>query len=118
MIQENKPVITKLPVLSAQEEDDVMALAAVGFMPPEIAMYMKWPQDKRIAFCMLANTPGSEIAILISAGRISGRADSHMKLHAAAKDGNIDAIKMLREIQADNRFNELVSHMDNDELTD
>lgn len=107
-----------LPAISKKEEEDIMKLAAVGFMPREIAVAMEWPNEKRVAFCMLANTPGSEIAMMIAAGRALGRAEPQQKLQEAAKAGNIDAIKTLHKLQANNRFNELVTNMDDDEFTD
>lgn len=106
----------KIPELTKQEEDEVMKLAAVGLMPAEIAASMDWPRDKRLAFCLLARIPGSEIAVLISDGRASGRATPQIKLQEAAQAGNIDAIRTLHKLQAQNRFNELVTHMDDDEF--
>lgn len=118
MNQENNPTPPDLPVISKKEEEEIMQLAAVGFMPREIAVAMEWPREKRVAFCLLANTPGSEIAMMIAAGKALGRADPQKKLQAAAQAGNIDAIKTLQKLQANNRFNELVNHMDDDEFTD
>lgn len=118
MNTDNNPTPPELPVISKNEEEEIMQLAAVGFMPREIAVAMEWPREKRVAFCLLANTPGSEVALLISAGKAIGRADPQKKLQEAAKAGNIDAIKTLQKLQANNRFNELVNHMDDDEFTD
>lgn len=118
MSQENKPETPSLPVISQSEEKEIMQLAAVGFMPKEIAVAMEWPREKRVAFCLLANTPGSEVAMLIASGRAIGRADPQKKLQEAATAGNIDAIKTLHKLQANNRFNELVNNMDDDEFTD
>lgn len=103
--------------LSATEEEEVMKLAAVGFMPREIAVAMEWPRDRRTAFCALAEFPGSDVALLLAAGRATGRAMLQTKLHEQAKAGNIEAIKALQTLQANNRFNELVSFMDDDEFT-
>lgn len=114
----NNAVTPDLPAISKKEEDEIMQLAAVGFMPRDIAVAMEWPREKRVAFCLLADTPGSEVAMLIAAGKAVGRADPQIKLQEAAKAGNIDAIKALHKIQANNRFNELVNHMDDDEFTD
>lgn len=118
MNTDNNAVTSKLPAISKKEEEEIMQLAAVGFMPREIAVAMEWPREKRAAFCLLANTPGSEVAMLIAAGKAVGRADPQIKLQEAAKAGNIDAIKTLQKLQANNRFNELVNHMDDDEFTD
>lgn len=103
--------------LTGTEEDEILKLAAVGFMPSEIAISMEWPRDRRAAFCALAEFPGSNIAQLIAEGRANGRATPQMKLQEAAKAGNIEAIKALQTLQANNRFNELVAYMDDDEFT-
>ena len=118
MNADNNPAPPELPAISQKEEEEIMQLAAVGFMPREIAVAMEWPREKRVAFCLLANTPGSEVSMLIAAGKAIGRADPQKKLQEAAKAGNIDAIKTLQKLQANNRFNELVNHMDDDEFTD
>lgn len=118
MNQENNLTPPDLPAITNKEEEEIMKLAAVGFMPREIAVAMEWPREKRAAFCLLANSPGSEVALLIAAGKAVGRADPQKKLQEAAQAGNIDAIKTLQKLQANNRFNELVNHMDDDEFTD
>lgn len=118
MNTDNNAIIPNLPVISKEEEEEIMQLAAVGFMPKEIAVAMEWPREKRAAFCLLAETPGSEVAMLIAVGKTVGRAEPQRKLQEAAQAGNIDAIKTLQKLQANNRFNELVNHMDDDEFTD
>lgn len=112
----DKPTLPDFPLTKA-EETEVMQLAAVGFMPHEIAVSMEWPRERRAAFCFLANIPGSTISILITAGRAAGRAQPQIKLQEAAKAGNIEAIKALQNLQRTNRFNELVNNMDDDEFT-
>lgn len=112
----DKPALPALP-LTKGEETEVMRLAAVGFMPHEIAVSMEWPRERRAAFCVLASIPGSEISVLITAGRATGRAKPQIKLQEAATAGNIEAIKALQNLQRTNRFNELVSNMDDDEFT-
>jgi hypothetical protein len=103
--------------LSAAEEEEVMKMAAVGFMPGEIAVAMEWTRERRAAFCALAEYPGSDVALLIAAGRAEGRTMPQTKLQEQAKAGNIDAIKTLQVLQANNRFNELVTFLDDDEFT-
>lgn len=108
-----------LPIfpLTKTEEEDVMKLAAVGFVADDIAVAMEWDRERRAMFCALATVPGSDIAILISAGRAEGRAKPQMKLQEAAAAGNIEAVKALQDLQRNNRFNELVNNMDDDEFT-
>lgn len=103
--------------LTKAEETEVMKLAAVGFIPREIAVSMEWTRERRAAFCILANVPGSAISVLIAAGRATGRAQPQIKLQEAANAGNIEAIKALQNLQRTNRFNELVNNMDDDEFT-
>lgn len=102
--------------LTTGEEVELMNLAAVGFTPKEIAAAMKWPRGRRSTFCRLAEYPGSDVASLIAAGRAEGRSMPQTKLREQAKTGNVEAIKELQTIQARNRFNELVSNMDDDEF--
>ena len=94
-----------------------MKLAAVGFMPHEIAVSMEWPPERRRAFCIIAELPGSPLALMLAAARVEGIATPQIKLQEAATAGNIDAIKELQKIQARNRFNELVNYLDDDEFT-
>lgn len=94
----------------------MLQLAAVGMAPRDIAVTLELPRERRMAFCMLAETPGSEINLLIVAGRANGRATPQIKLQEAADAGNIDAIKALQDLQYDNRYIELVSNMDDDEF--
>lgn len=119
MKQENELISPFLPgfALSAAEEEEVMKMAAVGFMPGEIAVAMEWTRERRATFCALAEYPGSDVALLIAAGRAEGRAMPQTKLQEQAKAGNIDAIKTLQVLQANNRFNELVTFLDDDEFT-
>lgn len=112
----DKPTLPAL-ALTSKEETEIMKLAAVGFMPHEIAVSMEWPRERRAAFCILANIPGSAVSALITAGRATGRAQPQIKLQEAAQAGNIEAIKALQNLQRINRFNELVNNMDDDEFT-
>lgn len=112
----DKPTLSAFSLTGA-EETEIMKLAAVGFTPYEIAVSMEWPRERRAAFCILAKVPGSEIYLLITAGRANGRAKPQIKLQEAAQAGNIEAIKALQNLQRTNRFNELVNNMDDDEFT-
>jgi hypothetical protein len=40
-----------------------------------------------------------------------------MKLQQAAAAGNVEAIRELQKLQRRNRYNELITHMDDDEFT-
>ena len=76
---------------------------------------MEYSSATAAAFVALADIPGSPVARLIAEGRANGIATPQMKLQEAAAAGNIDAIKVLQKLQEQNRFNELVYYMDNDE---
>lgn len=93
-----------------------MKLAAVGFSTSEIAVSMEWPRERRALFCELAAVPGSDVALLITAGQATGRAQPQIKLQEAAQAGNIEAIKTLQSLQRNNRLNQLINNMDDDEF--
>ena len=103
--------------LTTKEEEDVYKLASAGMRPAEIAVSMEWPPERRRAFCIIAELPGSPLALMLAAARAEGIATPQIKLQEAATAGNIDAIKELQKIQARNRFNELVNYLDDDEFT-
>lgn len=103
--------------LSPDDKEEVMKLAAVGFMPTEIAVAMEWPREKRVVFAALADVPGSEVATLIESGRANGRAAPQIKLQEAAAAGNVEAIRELQKLQARNLFIERMTGIDDDEFT-
>lgn len=115
----NQESDNKLPdtfLLTPEEEKKVRDLAYVGFIPREIASSMEWPIDRRVEFILQANNPWSYVAGLIDSGRSSARADAQLKLKIQADSGNVDAIKTLHKVQIENRYNELINNMDDDEI--
>lgn len=102
--------------LSAEEEEEVLKLAAAGLAPDVIAAALKWPLERRMRFSLLAKAPGSKVAALITSGRAIGIAVPQKKLIDAAESGNVDAAKAIRQIQEKNRFKELLTNMDQDEF--
>lgn len=104
-------------MLPPETKEDILKLAAVGLTAPQIAAAVEFPPAVAAAFIALADTPGSIVARLIEEGHTNGIATPQTKLHEAAAAGNIDAIKTLRGIQRENRFNELIYYMDDDEFT-
>jgi hypothetical protein len=115
-ITESNPNLPTLQ-LSAEEEKDVMQLAAVGLMPIEIAAAMDWPRERKAAFCVLAEIPGTHISLIILSGQAEGKSAPQMKLQQAAAAGNVEAIRELQKLQRRNRYNELITHMDDDEFS-
>lgn len=115
---DNKP--DKIPtalVISKDHEADILKLAAVGLSPVEIAAAVEFDSRSAMLFVALAEIPGSNVSLMLARGRAIGRATPQMKLQEAANAGNIDAVKTLQKIQKENRFQELVNNMDNDEFT-
>lgn len=103
--------------LTKEHEDDILKLAAVGLSPAEIAAAVELDTRTAMLFVALAEVPGSNVSLMLARGRAIGRATPQMKLQEAANAGNIDAVKTLQKIQKENRFQELVNNMDNDEFT-
>lgn len=119
--EQQKPDNTpSLPIglaLTKEHEDDILKLAAVGLSPAEIAAAVELDTRTAMLFVALAEVPGSNVSLMLARGRAIGRATPQMKLQEAANAGNIDAVKTLQKIQKENRFQELVNNMDNDEFT-
>lgn len=99
------------------QKEDVLKLAAVGLTPVQIAAAIELSPEATAAFVALADIPGSPVCRLIEEGRAAGISVPQIKLQEAAVAGNIDAIKMLQQLQHANRFNELIYYMDDDEFT-
>lgn len=104
-------------ILPDDKKEEIMKLAAVGLTAKRIAAAMEFPPVMATAFIAMADSPGSMVARLIAEGRANGIATPQMKLQEAAAAGNIDAIKELRKMQRENRFNEIIEYMDDDEFT-
>ena len=113
---DNTPTPLQAPAITAQQEEDIMKLAAVGLSPTEIAAAVELEPSDAVLFVVLADVPGSPVSRMLMQGRAIGRATPQMKLQEAANAGNIDAVKTLQKIQKENRFQELINNMDNDEL--
>lgn len=103
--------------LTAEQEEEVMKLAAVGLSPREIAVALELAPPEARVFCLLAALPEAKISRLIMTGRATGKATPQIKLQEQAAAGNIEAIKLLQELQAKNRFNELLANIDDDEFS-
>lgn len=102
--------------LTPDQKEEVRRLAAVGMSPAKIAVGIELRGKDVYRFRRLAEIPDSEVAMLIREGEISGVAIPQIKMQQAAAAGNLDAIKQLREVQADNEFQQLLNNMDDDEL--
>ena len=76
--------------LTGEQKNDVRRMAALGYAPEDIAAYLG----------------------LIREGVLVSRAAPEIKLHETAEDGNIDAVKLLTEIQERRLFENLLKDMD------
>lgn len=104
-------------LIPESKKDDILKLAAAGLTAAQIAAAEELSPPVAAAFIALADVPGSIVARLLEEGRAIGIAAPQKKLQEAAATGNIDAVKTLRKIQRENRFNELIYYMDDDEFT-
>lgn len=104
--------------LTRNQRDQVKSLASLGFQPREIAAALGLGGDQTRFFRAMADYPETLVASLIASGRIIGRTKSMETLKKQAEGGDLEAIKILRDVQAHNRFNDLVNMMDDDELAD
>ncbi|MDE5786175.1 MAG: hypothetical protein K2H98_06535 [Duncaniella sp.] len=108
-----------LPVLlfSNEQKADIEKLAAVGLPPADIAAAIELPPRDGLIFVMLADMPGSPISLMLARARAIGKSAPQIKLQEAANAGNIDAAKTLQKLHRENRLQELITNMDNDEFT-
>lgn len=102
--------------LTKEQETDILKLAAVGLQPGDIAVAVELEPRDAMMFVALSEVPGSQVSRLMAQGRAIGRSTPQLKLQEAANAGNIDAVKTLQKIQKENRYQELVNNMDNDEF--
>lgn len=103
--------------LTNAQETEVMRLAAVGMRPADIALALELPPGKLMEFVKAAQDPANSLFWLIASGRATGKATPQIKLQEAAAAGNLEAIRLLQKAQAQNRFNDLLIKMDEDEYT-
>ena len=105
-----------MALIPESKKEDIRKLAAVGVSPRDIVVMAKLTPDEASVFLSLVDVPGSPVDRLIAEGRAAGAAIPQIKLQEAAAAGNIDAIRTLQKLQAQNRFNELLYYMDEDEF--
>ena len=85
--------------LTGEQKNDVRRMAALGYAPEDIAAYLGLDASECFLFVYDAGIPGTTIRGLIREGVLVSRAAPEIKLHETAEDGNIDAVKLLTEIQ-------------------
>ena len=94
--------------LTGEQKNDVRRMASLGYAPEDIAAYLGLDASECFLFVYDAGIPGTTIRGLIR----EGVAAPEIKLHEAAEDGNIDAVKLLTEIQERRLFENLLKDMD------
>lgn len=100
-----------------EQAEDIKRLAALGFTPKKIAIAMGLERDEMLLFLRDAATPGTAVAVLMLQAVTQTKAAPQIKLHEAAEAGNVDAIKLLQDVQRRNQFNNIIDQMDDEELT-
>ena len=93
--------------LTGEQKNDVRRMASLGYAPEDIAAYLGLDASECFLFVYDAGIPGTTIRGLIREGVLVSRA-----AHEAAEDGNIDAVKLLTEIQERRLFENLLKDMD------
>ena len=100
-----------------EQAEDIKRLAALGFTPKKIAIAMGLERDEMLLFLRDAAVPGTAVAVLMLQAVTQTKAAPQIKLHEAAEAGNVDAIKLLQDVQLRNQFNNIIDQMDDEELT-
>ncbi len=98
--------------LTEEERVKVPRMAALGYCPEDIAIYIGLRESHIHSFVLDAGIPGTTVWGLIREGRLYSRAKPEMKLHEAAESGDIDAIKQLAAVREQRVFEELLKDMD------
>ena len=98
--------------LTGEQKNDVRRMASLGYAPEDIAAYLGLDASECFLFVYDAGIPGTTIRGLIREGVLVSRAAPEIKLHEAAEDGTIDAVKLLTEIQERRLFENLLKDMD------
>lgn len=108
----------KLPVdsffLDTEQRKDIQRMAALGYSPKEIAIYLGIDID---SFVKDAYIEGTTINGVIRQGILVSRANPEMKLHEQAEEGNIVAIQQLEKVNRRRIFEIIVEQIDEDELS-
>lgn len=100
-----------------EQAADIKRLAALGFTPKNIAIALGLDRDDMLLFLRDAAVPGTAVAVLMLQAITQTKAAPQIKLHEAAEAGNVDAVKLLQDVQRRNQFNNMIEQMDDDEFT-
>lgn len=99
--------------LDVEQKDDVQRMAALGYTPKDMALFVGIDPDD---FYHDACIPGTSVNTLIKQGVLVTRAAPEIELHKLAESGNIDAIKQLESVNDRRSFEKIILDIDEDEL--
>ena len=91
-----------------EQREDIQRMAALGYSPKEIAIYLGVDVD---SFVKDAYIEGTTINGIIRQGILVSRANPEMKLHEQAEGGNIIAIQQLEKVNRRRTFEIIVEQM-------
>lgn len=94
---------------------EIQRLAALGHRAKDIAMYLGLDTAMRSWFVMQAAIADSGVSNLIKEGILVSRATPEIKLHEAAENGNLDAIKQLNDIRKWRNYVNCIEDIDDNE---
>lgn len=99
--------------LDEEQKENVQRMAALGYSPREIAVYVGVdPEDFYSDSCI----PGTSVSILMKEGILRTRAIPEIKLHESAETGNVEAIKLLESVYERRSFEKIILDIDEDEF--
>lgn len=100
--------------VDVEQREDVQRMAALGYSPNDIAIYLGVDVD---SFVKDAYIEGTTVNGLIRQGILVSRANPEMRLHEQAEGGNIIAIQQLEKVNRRRTFEIIVEQIDEDELS-
>lgn len=97
----------------AEQREDIQRMAALGYSPKEIAIYLGVDIDSFVKDAYIENTT---INGIIRQGILVSRSTPEIKLYEQAEEGNIVAIQQLEKVNRRRTFEIIVEQIDEDEL--
>ena len=98
--------------LTDEQREDIQRMAALGYSPKEIAIYIG---IDAAPFTADAYIEGTTINGLIRQGILVSKANPEIQLHKQAEEGNIIAIQQLEKVNRRRTFEIIVEQIDEDE---
>jgi hypothetical protein len=95
--------------LTPDEQDSLERLAALGYTPKEMAMYLG---IKLETFKAEARTDGSAISYHIERGKMTIKANAAIQLITNAEKGNLTAIQQLARTQKEREYKDLLLQLE------